>query len=71
MAWVWTVYLLRIYREANGCTDALAIRDHQQRNILEGYETFVYPTFVWVLWDMKHLRTSRMWPYETFELVIV
>ena len=53
MAWAWTVHLLYIYREANGCANVLAKRDCQQHSILEVYDTcpsFVYPTLygIWI-----------------------
>ena len=71
MAQAWTILLLHIYCEANGCVDALAKRGRQQQSILEVYDTcpsFIYEAFVW---DMKHLETSRLCPLEIFELVVV
>ena len=66
MAHMWTVQLLHIYREDNGCVDALAKRGHQLQCLLEVYDTcssFVYAPFVW---DMQHFGTSRLCPLEVF-----
>ena len=71
MAQAWTVHLLHIYHEAKECGDALVKRGHQQQSILEVYNThssFVYTAFVW---DMKHLKTSRLYPLEVFKPVVV
>ena len=39
MLLAWIVHLLHIYHEANGCSNALAKKGHQQHSILEVYDT--------------------------------
>ena len=56
----WTVQVYNIFHEANGCTNVLAKRGNQQQCFLETYDT--YPAFVYTafVWDMKHIRTTRL-----------
>ena len=66
----WTVQVCHIFREANGCVDALGRRGNQQQCLLEIYDTcpdFVYVPFVW---GMENLGTSRLCPLR-LELPVV
>ena len=66
-----TVQVYHIFREANGCIDALTKRGNQQQCILENYDTcpaFVYATFVW---DMEHLGNTIMCHIKSIMLVVV
>ena len=67
----WTIHVCHIFREANGCVDALAKKEHQQQCLSELYDTclsFVYAPFVW---DMENLGTSKMCPLKVVMPVVV
>ena len=66
-----TIQVYHIFCEVNGYADTLAKRGNQQWRILETYDTcltFVYVAFVW---DMEHLRTTRMYAVKAVILAVV
>jgi hypothetical protein len=56
----WRVIPHHIYREANFSTDFLANKGRTQNESLSTYETC--PSFLYqhVIWDMRHMNTTRL-----------
>jgi hypothetical protein len=56
----WWVILHHIYREANISADFLANKGKIQHENLSTYETCSSFLYQYVIWDMRHMNTTRL-----------